>query len=230
MSQREGITRPRDILGRSGSQIALEVQVPPAAIAHALLLPTSAIAHAPPLPTPAVAHSPSQGNNAYLHHSNKGKDWALPPSEVDIHANPRYPSQLPPVFTQHYAEQEQQLKAAEHQAAKQRDLEHHMKNTVEAYGWSKDGADVTMCEFQDGITLPQFKVTARVLQALGLYSGNDEEVQVQYFNASKSQWCCHIPYIHASHPKFRMSDPIRSDPQIHTGSVTISFFIHILFI
>ncbi|KAG2143266.1 hypothetical protein BD769DRAFT_1661701 [Suillus cothurnatus] len=41
---------------------------------------------------------------------------------------------------------------------------------------------------------------------------------------------CHIPYIRASHPKFWMSDPIRSDPQIHTGSVTISFFIHILFI
>jgi hypothetical protein len=41
---------------------------------------------------------------------------------------------------------------------------------------------------------------------------------------------CHIPYIHASHPKFRIPDPIRSDPQIHTGSVTISFFIHILFI
>jgi hypothetical protein len=41
---------------------------------------------------------------------------------------------------------------------------------------------------------------------------------------------CHIPYIRTSHPKFRMSDPIRSDPQIRTGSVTISFFIHILFI
>ncbi|KAG2143883.1 hypothetical protein BD769DRAFT_1661276 [Suillus cothurnatus] len=44
------------------------------------------------------------------------------------------------------------------------------------------------------------------------------------------QHFCHIPYIRASHPKFRMSDPIRSDPQIRTGSVTISFFIHILFI
>jgi hypothetical protein len=41
---------------------------------------------------------------------------------------------------------------------------------------------------------------------------------------------CHIPYICASHPKFQMSDPIRSDPQIRTRSVTISFFIHILFI
>jgi len=41
---------------------------------------------------------------------------------------------------------------------------------------------------------------------------------------------CHIPYTRASHPKFQMSDPIRSDPQIRTGSVTISFFIHILFI
>jgi hypothetical protein len=41
---------------------------------------------------------------------------------------------------------------------------------------------------------------------------------------------CHIPYIRASHPKFRMSDPIRSNPQIRTGSVMISFFIHILFI
>ncbi|KAG2141393.1 uncharacterized protein EDB93DRAFT_1105682 [Suillus bovinus] len=54
---------------------------------------------------------------------------------------------------------------------------------------TKDGAEVTMCEFQDGITLPQFKVTTRVLQALGLYSEDDKEVQVQYFNTSKSRWC-----------------------------------------
>jgi hypothetical protein len=41
---------------------------------------------------------------------------------------------------------------------------------------------------------------------------------------------CHIPYIRASHPKFQISDLIWSDPQIRTGSIIISFFIHILFI
>jgi hypothetical protein len=43
-----------------------------------------------------------------------------------------------------------------------------------------------MCEFQEGITLLQFKVTAQVLQALGLSSGDDTEVQVQYFNTAKT--------------------------------------------
>jgi hypothetical protein len=41
---------------------------------------------------------------------------------------------------------------------------------------------------------------------------------------------CHIPYIRASHLKFWIPDPIRSDPQIWSRSITISFFIHILFI
>ncbi|KAG2128199.1 hypothetical protein BD769DRAFT_1458728 [Suillus cothurnatus] len=41
---------------------------------------------------------------------------------------------------------------------------------------------------------------------------------------------CHIPYIRTSHLKFQMSDPIRSNPQIRTRSIMISFFIHILFI
>ncbi|KAG2743344.1 hypothetical protein P692DRAFT_20686534, partial [Suillus brevipes Sb2] len=83
--------------------------------------------------------------------------------------NPHYPSQLPPNSIQCYAEQEQQLKTTAHQAAEQRNLEHRMKNTVEVYGWSKVyGAEVTMCKFQEGITLPQFKVTSQVLRALGL--------------------------------------------------------------
>ncbi|KAG1788630.1 uncharacterized protein HD556DRAFT_1447661 [Suillus plorans] len=158
--------------------ISLNVQAPTSsAVAHTpSQLPTSSGATYTPsqVPTPAIAHASSEGRS---YPSNKGKDRALPPSEVDIHANPRYPSQLPPVFTQRYAEQEQQLKATAHQAAKQRNLEHRMKNTVEVYGWSKDGAEVTMCEFQEGITLPQFKVTVQVLRALGLCSGDDAEAQ-----------------------------------------------------
>jgi hypothetical protein len=104
---------------------------------------SAVVTHTPSqIPTPAIAHAPSQG------HSNKGKDRALPPSEIDMHVNPCYPSQLPPVFTQHYAEQEQQLKVMEHEAAKQHDVEHWMKNTVEVYGWSKVHflrCDFTLC-------------------------------------------------------------------------------------
>jgi hypothetical protein len=117
-----------------GATILLNTQVLAPAVTHTpSQVPASAVvAHTPSqVPTPAIAHAPSQGR------SNKGKDWALPPSEVDMHANPHYPSQLPPVFTQCYAKQEQQLKAMEHEAAEQRDVEHQMKNTVEVYGWSK---------------------------------------------------------------------------------------------
>jgi len=98
------------------------------------LVPSSTLLNVTPPAhaTPAVACV-----TAPVHHSNKGKDWALPSSEVDVHANPWYPSQLPPVFTQCYAEQEHQLKAKEQHAAEQHDLEHCMKNTVEAYGWSQ---------------------------------------------------------------------------------------------
>ncbi|KAG2354901.1 hypothetical protein BDR07DRAFT_1381921 [Suillus spraguei] len=169
--------------------ISLNMQVPTSsAVAHTpSQLPTSSGATYTPsqVPTPAIAHASSEGRS---YPSNKGKDRALPPSEVDIHANPCYPLQLPPAFTQRYAEQEQQLKATAHQAAEQHNLEHRMKNTVEVYGWSKDSAEVTMCEFQEDITLPQFKVTAQVLRVLGLWSGNDTEAQVQYFNVSRSRW------------------------------------------
>ncbi|KAG1731214.1 uncharacterized protein EDB91DRAFT_1252276 [Suillus paluster] len=165
------------------------LRVPPRPVASTSAPTAGPSTISPEAQGPPAAAVPAVSSAAVAHCSNKGKDCALPSSEVDIHANPHYPSQLPPVFTQHYAEQEQQLKAMEHQAAEQRDLEHHTKNTVEAYGWSEDGAEVTMCEFQDGITLLQFKVTARVFRALGLYSGDDAEVQVQYFNTSKSRWC-----------------------------------------
>ncbi|KAG2032177.1 hypothetical protein BDR03DRAFT_1015477 [Suillus americanus] len=137
------------------------LRVPPSQLAKA----PSVVQPAPALislnvqvPTPAVTHTPSQMpiSSAVAHTPSQ----ALPPSEVDMHANPRYLSQLPPVFTQCYAEQEQQLKAMEHQAAKQHNLEHCIKNTVEVYGWSKDGAEVTMYEFQEGITLLQFKLSS----------------------------------------------------------------------
>jgi len=86
------------------------------------------------------------------------------------------------------------------------------------YGMSASTPHVVLVPFRDGINklsdISHLQVTHWVNQL-----GPDLFVSL-----------CHIPYICASHPKFRMSDPIRSDPQIHTRSITISFFIHILFI
>jgi len=45
-----------------------------------------------------------------------------------------------------------------------------------------------MCEFQEGITLPQFKLSAKVLQGLGLQAGNDGDEFIQYFNTARSRW------------------------------------------
>jgi len=83
---------------------------------------------------------------------------------------------------------------------------------------------------QDSLWLKSFFACIGVPLALPLQLFADNAGAIALSKEAVNHICCHIPYICASHPKFRMSDPIRSDPQIRTGSVTISFFIHILFI
>ncbi|KAG2353776.1 hypothetical protein BDR07DRAFT_1495696 [Suillus spraguei] len=79
--------------------ISLNVQVPTSStVAHTpSQLPTSSGATYTPsqVPTPAIAHASSEGRS---YPSNKGKDQALPPSEVDIHANPHLPIATPTCF------------------------------------------------------------------------------------------------------------------------------------
>ncbi|KAG2154296.1 uncharacterized protein EDB93DRAFT_1055087, partial [Suillus bovinus] len=67
-------------------------------------------------------------------------------------------SQLPPVFTNAYAMQEEEH-LHKHQAET---LKHELavtaKNTVMAFGWAADESP-TICEFQSGFVLPCVRVT-----------------------------------------------------------------------
>ncbi|KAG2359866.1 hypothetical protein BDR07DRAFT_1487777 [Suillus spraguei] len=85
---------------------------------------------------------------------NKGKHCATAlVSEGDFYANPKYPFQLPLVFTNAYAMQEEE-RLHRHQAET---LEHKLtvatQNTVMVFGWAVDDEVPTICEFQGGFVL-----------------------------------------------------------------------------
>ncbi|KAG1841135.1 hypothetical protein DFJ58DRAFT_732587 [Suillus subalutaceus] len=122
-------------------------------------------------------------------HASKGKGRAIEPStEVDILADPHHQSQLPPIFMERYAEQERTLQQTQAKAASDRDFQMQVANTVNAYGWCKDGEDAQLCEFQNGFVYPKFPVTTDILAALGLPFGIDGKHLVQYFNPSCCRW------------------------------------------
>ncbi|KAG1890519.1 uncharacterized protein F5891DRAFT_1198141 [Suillus fuscotomentosus] len=125
--------------------------------------------------TPAASRESSAGpSNLPVTRTKKGKARAV--EDVDMLANSRHPSQLPPVFTQRYAEQEL------------RDLAWCAANTIYAYGWSKDGNQAEMFEVQNGFTYPQLQMTASILSALGLTAGEDGSSMLQYYNTARSRW------------------------------------------
>ncbi|KAG1839960.1 hypothetical protein DFJ58DRAFT_733057 [Suillus subalutaceus] len=144
----------------------------------------------PPSVTPAATQEPSaRPSNLPIARSKvnrKGKARAS--EDIDMLANSRHPSQLPPVFTQCYAEQELILQQKKARDAEQCDLVRCVANTIHAYGWSKDGDEAEMFEVQDGFTYPQLQMNAAIISALGLTTGEDGSSMLQYYNAARSRW------------------------------------------
>ncbi|KAG1875861.1 hypothetical protein C8R48DRAFT_768715 [Suillus tomentosus] len=143
----------------------------------------------PSAPSNSTATTPA----SILHHTttiptasqSKGKQRAIAPAqEGDFYANPRYPSQLPPVFTNAYAMQEEEH-LRKHQAEI---LEHELavtaQNMVMAFGWAADDEAPTICEFQSGFVLPRVRVTDEWLRNLGLSVDNG----CHYFNSTHQCW------------------------------------------
>ncbi|KIK32807.1 hypothetical protein CY34DRAFT_100723 [Suillus luteus UH-Slu-Lm8-n1] len=161
----------------------LETRAPTPILPHkrsyATLPPTST--------TPATTRESSAGPSKLpVTRTKKGKAHAV--EDVDMLAHSRHPSQLPPVFTQRYAEQELILQQQKTREAEQRDLARCAANTIHAYGWSKDGNEAKMFEVQNGFTYPQLRMTASILSALGLTAGEDGSSMLQYYNTARSRW------------------------------------------
>ncbi|KAG1844283.1 hypothetical protein C8R48DRAFT_780339 [Suillus tomentosus] len=148
----------------------------------------------PSAPSSSTSTIPTSSTSAVVLHSTttvtttskgKGKQRATVPAlENDFYANPRYPSQLPPVFTNAYATQEEE-RLRKHQAEI---LEHELaltaQNTVMAFGWAADDEAPTICEFQSGFVLPRVRVTDEWLRSLGLCGDNG----CHYFNPTHQCW------------------------------------------
>ncbi|KAG1887855.1 hypothetical protein F4604DRAFT_1916701 [Suillus subluteus] len=148
----------------------------------------------PSAPSSSTSTIPTSSTSVVVLHSTttvtttskgKGKERAtvLAP-ENDFYANPRYPSQLPPVFTNTYATQEEE-RLRKHQAELlERELALTAQNTVMVFGWAADDEAPTICEFQSGFVLPRVRVTNEWLQSLGLCGDKG----CHYFNPTHQCW------------------------------------------
>ncbi|KAG1727915.1 hypothetical protein EDD22DRAFT_961155 [Suillus occidentalis] len=116
------------------------------------------------------------------------------PSQPKARAAPRYATQMPAIFTQQNA-REEEMNEDRHQ----RELEHlqaaaREKNTVVVYAWTQNGAEPVIYEFQDGFMLPNFYFTLSVLQRLCMTS-EDPDIPapariapIQRYNRTLDAW------------------------------------------
>ena len=126
----------------------------------------------------------------------------------DLHANLRYSSQMPAVFTEQSG-REQELQESRRAAEAE-----HLRNVrkvngcVTCYGWPlvcqfllshnmslmqplhQDDAEPTVCEFQDGFQFPHFIVTPSIVRELELdrVVSSDEGTRIFYFRHDIHTW------------------------------------------
>ncbi|KAG1742651.1 uncharacterized protein EDB91DRAFT_1346422 [Suillus paluster] len=114
---------------------------------------------------------------------SKGKQRA-PVQEDNFYTNPRYPLQLPPVFTNAYAMQEEEHLRKHQVEILDHELAVTAQNTVMVFGWAAADETPTICKFQSGFVLPRVRVTDEWLRNLGLSVDNG----CHYFNSMHQHW------------------------------------------
>jgi hypothetical protein len=147
------------------------------------------------MPASTVLPPPS----APLITSRHGAAPLAPPSSVDPRPNPRYISQMPPVFTEQYA-QEQDLAEKRRKAEAERlDAIAKAKHRVVAYSWIHNSEEPTVFTFQGGFTWPHFVVTLEVLLDLDLVSEEVDDIsrlRILIYDFSLRSWSkFKLPYV-----------------------------------
>jgi hypothetical protein len=109
-----------------------------------------------------------------------------PPATLDAQPNPRFASQMRPVFTQEMAREEGFREAKRSRDEARLEGLERVKHNVTVYGWSKDGQAPNVSEFQDGYVWPNFKISSAVIEDLELLT--DGRTHVFLYRAPLGAW------------------------------------------
>ncbi|KAG2095666.1 uncharacterized protein F5147DRAFT_778570 [Suillus discolor] len=108
-------------------------------------------------------------------------------------AAPRYATQMPAIFTQQNAHEEELQEDRCQQDLERVQAAQREKNTVVVYAWSEDGIEPVIYEFQDGFKLPNFSFSLDILRKLGMVSHSDNILTatilpIQRYNRLLGTW------------------------------------------
>jgi hypothetical protein len=121
--------------------------------------------------TPSPPPSPSRHDDSTMPSSSTivahpATNPAAPSSAVDPRPNPHYISHMRPIFTKHYATQQEITEKRRKAEAERLGAIEKAKHCVVAYSWIQNSEEPTVFTFQDGFTWPHFVVTLDVLRDL----------------------------------------------------------------
>lgn len=160
------------------NQVSFPAPTPSIISASQPMLPPSTT---PFLSTMTVASAPSLESS--LHQ-------ALPTDPSHTRPAPRYVSQMPAIFTEQYA-REQELAESRRRAdaARLATLE-CSKNQVITYGWQSNGAEPTVFAVQGTFKWPHFIVDTSILQELDLMLPSDDPstVRIKLYQPAYRTW------------------------------------------
>ncbi|KAG6915505.1 hypothetical protein DXG01_011153 [Tephrocybe rancida] len=105
--------------------------------------------------------------------------------EIDALASRKYASQMPPVFTQQYAIEQEINEWNRNKVAAKNTAIRKAKNSMIVFGWGQDGVESTVYEFQEGFVWPHFVITESVISLLDFAT---ETSQVKIYNCSICMW------------------------------------------
>ncbi|KAG0700380.1 hypothetical protein DFH29DRAFT_1080705 [Suillus ampliporus] len=116
------------------------------------------------------------------------------PSQPKAQAAPRYATQMPAIFTQQNAREEEMNEDRRQHELERLQAATWEKNTVVVYAWTQNGVKPVIYEFQDGFKLPNFYFTLSVLQRLCMTS-EDPDIPtpariapIQRYNRTLDAW------------------------------------------
>ena len=137
----------------------------------------------PPPPPPALL-LPSLPTAPAL----SAKPTVPPTNAVDSQINPRFSSQLQPVFADTLARDFQLREEKRREDIRRLDSERRAKQTVKVFAWTANNRDPCVCSFQSGFVWPFFNLSYYVLETIGLLAAGDKHALEVYDGGECGYW------------------------------------------
>lgn len=110
-----------------------------------------------------------------------------PPASMNPLPNPRYASQIRPIFTEELAQKQELLRARQIQDAERLEAANRAKHEVTICAWLSDNEEPQSCIFQGDFIWPNFVLKASVLSDVGLVLGLDKP-WFKVYNHARKLW------------------------------------------